>query len=367
MTHETSLHKEIDKISLDIVSKNIATLIKQQRLSQKKFAELTFASEATISYYIRGIKLPGIDFLWTLKQLFGISIDDFLTKELTSVNVTEVSIPGTYEHAELKVYSKFAGTYYVYYFDTSKYKGRDFNSAEDSIMYGVIRIYNDHPASDRLSHSCIAILGIKDRNQVKDIKRTLQSFDDKTELEEMVQYVRRDFEYNAYYGDFTLTANHAFLSMHHENKDKALLILYRTPLNGKQYNGGIGTINSVSRGRESMPTIQFMGLSRHRLQLSPEEIHHNLLLGYPHFKAKNESMELVDSITNLYINKAKHDVLTDEQKIMVVDSILEKCIRTSMNKNVFRYGKISNRDDDQWYHVLKAATMKDEDTIESDE
>ena len=50
---------------------------------------------------------------------------------------------------------------------------------------------------------------------------------------------------------------------------------------------------------------------------------------------------------------------SEYQKSVIVRSTLERFIRKSLERNMFRYGKISERDDDEWYHAIKAASVND--------
>ena len=220
---------------------------------------------------------------------------------------------------------------------------------------------------------CAAILGINDRSEVTRVKTEL---DQMKNPEEVIRHIDESYESRAYYGDFTLSQFHAFVSMSHASTDKALLIFHRIDNNKPEYIGGIGTINSVSKGREHTPVIQFMGISRYPLTMSEEEIHHNLLLDYPDFEADPEMVdemimnfpEMVDEmIMNFKALYAEPDGVFNErfseyQKAVMVRSTLERFVKKSLERNMFRYGKISGTtDDDQWYHAIKAASVKSSD------
>ena len=148
--------------------------------------------------------------------------------------------------------------------------------------------------------------------------------------------------------------------MKHKNTDRMLLILHRVDNNKPNYIGGIGTVNSVSKGRERAPVIQFIGVSRFPLSISVEEIHHCLLLNYPNFKAENETEEMIRNFKALYVDaEGSGQNFSEYQKSIVVRSTLERYIKKSLERNMFRYGKISERDDDEWYHGIKSASIND--------
>jgi hypothetical protein len=188
----------------------------------------------------------------------------------------------------------------------------------------------------------------------------------KKKLEELRQpseirtFIGREYPNSAYFGDFELSQEHAFVSMSHANTDKALLILHRVDNNKENYTGGIGTVNSVSKGRERMPVVQFMGISRYPLSLSAEEIHHKLLLDYPTFHAEAETEEMIRTFRTLYAAEGNSRYeFSEYQKSVMVQSTLERYIRKSLERNMFRYGKISELDDDDWYHSIKDASEED--------
>ena len=65
-----------------IVTANLKSLIEQNGLTQKELAEKVGFCEAAVCRYFRGNQFPPIDFLFNLKKLYGISIDDFLSRKM---------------------------------------------------------------------------------------------------------------------------------------------------------------------------------------------------------------------------------------------------------------------------------------------
>ena len=331
----------------DTVAGNLKKLIERNDLTQRELADQVGVAPATMTDYCRGRRLPTVEFLVELKKRYDISIDEFLTR---SVPADESSFTKT-DDRTAATYQKYCGVYFVYYFDTSKLKGRDSLNAGDSLLYGVLCVYENRSLIGRPHYGCAAILGIRDRDSAAAVKKKLEGMDRPSRVPE---YIGREYENTAYYGEFELSQEHAFISMTHADTDKALLIFHRVDNNKKDYTGGIGTINSISKGRERMPVIQFIGISRHALSLSAEEIHHRLLLNYPTFRAEEETAEMIRTFKMLYVTEG--DVsrgFSDYQKSVMVKSTLERYIRKSLERNMFRYGKISEQDDDDWYHSIK--------------
>lgn len=345
-----------------IVTANLKSLIEQNGLTQKELAEKVGFCEAAVCRYFRGNQFPPIDFLFNLKKLYGISIDDFLSRKMIEPveNKEELEIRRAHELLERKLYRKYCGNYIVYYLDTSNYKGRDSNTPAESLVYGVINIHEVETNLDKPEFESIAFFGIDSREEAEQIKKSLDAL---SSMEEITKYIHKakdnDGQNNIYTGNFEFGAKHAYISLKHENIDRALIILYRVDTNKPVYNGGLGVINSGSKGREKMPTAQFMALSRYSLSLSPEEIHHELLLSHPTFKADEEIKNLIAMFKNTYLTSdSSTSLFSDYQKELMLKAYLEDNIKKIITRNMDRYAKASERDDSNWYKLIKKESIK---------
>ena len=340
-----------------VVADNLKKFIAANGMTQKELADQVGITAASMTDYCKARRLPTTEFFIALKKLYGISIDEFLTQSFSIKKSQESDENWELSNNTKTTYQKYCGTYFVYYFDTSKLKGRDMLLPRESLLYGILCIYETPSFLDIPHYGCAAILGIHERANAFTLKKKLEELSRSSQI---VEYIGKEYANTAYFGDFELSQEHAFVSMTHGNTDKALLIFHRVDNNKENYAGGIGTINSISKGRERMPVVQFMGISRYPLALSVEEIHHRLLLNYPTFKAENETQEMIRTFKTLYVaeGEPKHQ-FTEYQKSIVMQSTLERYIRKSLERNMFRYGKISERDDDDWYHSIKDASLDD--------
>lgn len=352
-----------------IVTANLKSLIEQKGLTQKGLAEKVGFCEAAVCRYFRGNQFPPIDFFFNLKKLYGISIDDFLSRKIIEPveNKDELEIRKAHELLERKLYKKYCGNYMVYYLDTSNYKGRDFNTPSESLVYGVINIHEVETNLDKPEFESVAFLGIDSREEAERIKESLDAL---SSMEEIAKYVYNakdnDGQNNIYTGDFEFGAKHAYITLKHENIDKALIILYRVDTNKSVYNGGLGVINSGSKGREKMPTAQFMALSRYPMSLSPEEIHHELLLSHPTFKADEEIKNLIVMFKNTYLTTdSTTSLLSDYQKELMLKAYLEDNIKKIITRNMDRCAKASERDDSSWYKLVKEESIKYQEKLNS--
>ncbi len=338
-----------------IIAQNLKKLISEKGITQKELAEKLGVAAASMTDYCKGRRIPNVEFFVALKNLYDISIDDFLTRSILTTGISLPDRQPVLNENQLVTCRKYCGNYFVYYFDTGKYKGRDTQTPRESLHYGILCIFENPTSLGAPEFHCAAILGISGRDSAADLKNTLDNIGDSSRL---VEYISENHPHTAYFGDFELSQDHAFISMRHDNTDRALLIFHRVDNNKPNYTGGIGTINSVSKGRERMPVVQFMGISRYPLAMSVEEIHHCLLLNYPTFKAQAETQEMLQNFKTLYLDaEASAQGFSDYQKEIFLQSTMERSIRKILERNVFRYGKISGRDDDEWYHAIKAASV----------
>lgn len=359
MVKKSDMNKEQNStdINMDAVTdqfaSNLRAFIEQHEgLTQKKLAEAIDYSPAAVCGFLKkdDPNPPSLPFLLQMKRVYGISIDDFLTKNITPTDYNVPHSDTKFEEKEKQAYMRFVGTYLLYYFDTSSYKGYNYDSPSKSLRFGILHIYATPSDLDKFSHSVVCITGIENRDNAITIRNEI---DEASRLEDdIVSYIQEHYSDKAYYGDFDLSETHAFISMkHNTNRDQALIILHRPHPNQPLYNSGIGTINSISHGREAMPTIQFIGLSRNNTSLSDEELHQMLLLDHTTIKDSPITDSLINLIKKEY--ESKDESISDYQRDIMVKGAISAYVRKVVAANLFRVAKISNKDDDSWYHQLK--------------
>lgn len=361
----TAMSAARDEKLIECVTTNLSNLINMYNMTQAQLSEATGYAASTVNKYFNGKMLPPIDFFFKLQKLYDISIDDFISRPILEPAPKPDEGRLARELEELKLGRKYCGTYIVYYLDTSKYKGRDHSLASESLVYGVLRI-KEVETIDMPEFKCKAIFGIHSRKKAHQIKDRL---DNGESFNKIAAEVSPDTEYNNIYkGTFEFGARHVYIHLKHGTQDQAFLVLYRIESNKPIFNGGLASINSSSKGRESMPTYQFIGISRFPLSLSPEEIHHELLLSYPTLKADAEIKDLISMFKNTYLlDKNDTSIYTEYQKELMARAYLEDTIKKIITKNTERYAKISTRDDDGWYHLVKAEAKKINGVKDSDD
>lgn len=332
-----------------VIKTNLKTLLKMQNITQKTLAEQVGVSPSTMNDYCSGKRVPQATLLVQLRKLYGIDLNDFLTSTISAPVSTRQTDPSPNEGIR-DDYAKYCGPYLVYFMDTSKYKGRDTLTPSLSLLYGILYIYEDPSSIANIQYKCAAVLGIENK---EDAAALLEEFRSATTVD-ILGKIDTSYGAKSYYGDFELSAEHIFINLRHPGTDRAFAILHKVNNNKKYYAGGIGAINSISKGREHMPVMQFFGMTRHPLALSPEEIQHALLLKYPIIDVKEGTEEVLHAIRKLFLDDDDaRSAFSFDQKRIFLTSIIERIVRVNIERNAFRYAKVSTEDDDIWYHIAK--------------
>ena len=186
------------------------------------------------------------------------------------------------------------------------------------------------------------------REKAEEYLKTLNSFENN--LQKINDFYMQ-FE-NYYWGDLEQNTNQIFVSLKNNN-DKCLIILNNPPSN-KKYVGGLGTVNSISRGREHVPCIQYIIFSSIAFNIPDGEIYNLLALDIAEVNVKNEINDLINLIKRLYLSPTKSGLNEFQQKRIVEDSI-QNIISDAVDSNMFRFAKVSNMEDDNYYRLIKDA------------
>lgn len=350
-------------------SNNLQKLLSHYDIPQKELAAEYHVSTVTISSYVNGKKMMPYNFLMYLRKKFNISFDDFL---FTEISFTEMSTIQDLDEPVSKDNdnSRYLGSYVLYYLDSSGYKNITDKTASDSLLYGLLCIYDNSRIQESSDLNCFAILGIRDKETAYSLNNKLNTSLRNSHGSSVDSFIKHHImnnnglEKNLYSGDVSFTNNNIFLTLDRPGRDKALIILHRPPIQKEKYIGGLGAINSVAKGYDLMPCCQFIGLSRYNLCLSEEELHRSLLLGFPEVSAVEETKFMIAEYKKLFNDyKEYHDVRTDQQKEITLRTYNERFMRRFIENNILRFGKISAQEDDKFYHMLKHSTSKTSDNF----
>ena len=308
--------------------KNLKVLASQY--TQKQIAEKTGFSQSSINNYLTKSSEPSIQFLIALKNAFGICIDDFLFAEIETENK--------------KNYDRFIGNYIVYYYNNNSYKGEVHTNLANTLNYGVISIVED-------SHNKVLVYGefMKDKTEAVKILKKLNLVKSKDEL------IKIHSETNNYYkGTLSTTQQSIYFDLYNKfNGDQCYMIFNNPPSNTK-YVGGVGTVNTMARGREHNPCIQFIILSKNLIDKPDGEIYNCLKFDKINVNLDYAIKEMVDLFKRLFVEGNEISAtLTENQKVAILQNKIEYHFNEILEANAFRFAKISNREDDIIYKLIK--------------
>lgn len=315
---------------------NLKKLAQQQ--TQKSIALKTGVSQSSITNYINNTSEPSLNFLMQLKEHYGINIDDFLLKNLTFNNS---SLLNTYNE-------RFIGNYIIYYYDTSAYKGNSNVYTKNALNYGLVSICYDSSATDS---NKLAAYGqfLLNRKTAEETLNTLNALSDKNAVKSYYNNLE-----DHYCGEINIQNNHLFISLANNNKQDACFMILNNPPSGKSYIGGIATVNSISRGREHMPCIQYSIISKYVLNITDGEVYNLLTLDTPEINIDLNIEQLIKLFKSLYINSNESNImLNDYQKKRILEESVKDTLHELLETNVFKYAKISDMEDDKYYRIIK--------------
>lgn len=302
------------------------------KYTQKQIADKTGFSQSSINNYISKTSEPSIQFLIALKSAFGISVDDFLFSE--------------YVEQENSNYNKFYGNYIVYYYNNSSYKGEIHTNLKNTLNYGVISIVKN--SSDNSSPQVFGTF-VKDRVEaVKTLKKmnALVNVNDIFSEYKTTKYF--------YKGEIHINSENMFISLTNAEKDDEVFMIFNNPVSKGLWIGGLGTINSVSRGREHNPCVQYTIISRKIIDKPDGEIYNCLSLDYTDVDFDSPIKDLVSLFKRLYVDKNELSSELDEsQKEAILENKVKYYFNEIVDANMFRFGKITNHEDDVLYRILK--------------
>lgn len=308
--------------------KNLKALAK--KYTQKYIAERTGFSQSSINNYLTKSCEPSIQFLIALKNAFGICLDDFLFSEIN----TEEEI----------VYDRFIGNYLAYYYNNNSYKGEVHNNLSSTLNYGVVSVVRENMNKKAVVYGSF----MKDRSEAIKILKHLNSINEKEIINE---YISTN---NYYKGSLKTTDQSIFIDLYNKFKGDQCYMIYNNPPSKSDYVGGVGTINTVARGREHNPCIQFIILSKKLIDKPDGEIYECLKFDDINVNLDYAVKDLIDLFKRLFVDK--NDIsnnLTDYQKVAILQNKLEYHFDEILEANVFRFAKLSNREDDIIYKLIK--------------
>ena len=299
--------------------------------TQKKVANMTGFSQSSINNYINKASDPSIQFLSAIHDAFGYSLDEFMYEDIVHEDVDNVDL------------TKFCGSYMMYYYDNTGYKGEVHENMRNTLMYGVMSILDAHEGAGLRVCCCT----FKTRREAEAFfgKVTSQDMNDLANLYGESQY---------YIGEIHANEHNMFINMSNTFFMDECYLIFNNPPSERHYMGGLGTINSVSRGREYNPCIQYILLSDRVLTKPEGDIYNMLQLDLSDVNFDRTVDDIIDLLKKLFVyNNELNNSLSEDQKKSIISNNLKYKFGQIIDNNMFRFAKISNREDDGVYQLLR--------------
>lgn len=310
--------------------KNLKVLANEY--TQKYIAESTGFSQSSINNYLSKSSEPSIQFLIALKNAFGICIDDFLF--------------GDIKLKEQKPIDRFVGNYIVYYYNNNSYKGEVHTNLSNTLNYGVISVLREKDLDGGFS-----VYGTFLPQRSEAIK-LLKSVNTASDTKEILQH-HLDYN-NVYKGDINMSDQSLFIELRNPTNGDQTYMIFNNPHSQATYKGGVGTVNSVSRGREHNPCVEYIIMSRKLIDKPDGEIYDCLKFSDFYIQFDYAIKDLIDLFKRLFVEKNElSSSLNENQKSALIKNKLEYHFNDILDANVFRFAKISNREDDMVFKLIK--------------
>ena len=302
----------------NMFQKNLKKLAEEY--SQKYIASKTGFSQSSINNYLTKSSEPSIQFLIALKNAFGISVD--------------VS------------FDKYIGNFIVYYYNNDSYKGEIHSNLKNTLNCGVISVFKPNESSQDVM---VYATFMKNRSFATKILKACNSASNAEQIMEIYNSMG-----SFYQGDISFNDQSIFFELKSiENNDQTYIILNNPPTKSN-YIGGVGTVNSIARGREHNPCIQYIILSKRLLDIPDGELYEILNFSDYSVDLEDTIKEIIDLLKRLYVEKNEISLeLTDNQKQAIIRNKLEYHFNEILEANAFRFAKITNKEDDDIYRLIK--------------
>lgn len=310
--------------------KNLKVLT--SKYTQKYIADRTGFSQSSINNYLTKSSEPSIQFLIALKNAFGICLDDFL--------FSEIDINQDFS------YDRFIGNYIVYYYNNNSYKGEVHTNLSNTLNYGVISIIKEKELDKN-----VVVYGTFIQSKADAIKllKTLNALENPSRAVEIHEQQK-----NCYKGDLKTTEQSIFLDMYNKANSDQCYLIFNNPPSKANYIGGVGTVNTVARGREHNPCVQFIIMSKRLIDKPDGEIYECLKFEDFNVNLDFAVKDVVELFKRLYVEKSEISTsLAEIQKMAIIQNKLEYHFNDVLDANVFRFAKVSNKEDDLVYKLIK--------------
>ena len=217
---------------------------------------------------------------------------------------------------------------------------------ENTLNYGVISITNESCGDKGVI--CYATFLKQKSDALKLLKRVNLSTKNNDILNAHKEYN------NLFTGNFDYNEQSLFIDLSNKNNNDHAFMIFNNPPSNMKYIGGVGTVNTVARGREHNPCVEFIIISKRIIDKPDAEIYDCLSFNDYKVNLDLAMKDLLELFEKLYMDTNEiSSSLTENQKIAILQNKLEYHFNNILEANIFRFAKISNKEDDNIYKLIK--------------
>ncbi|MFQ6773427.1 MAG: helix-turn-helix transcriptional regulator [Clostridia bacterium] len=302
-----------------------------ERHTQKKIANLTGFSQSSINNYINRLSEPSVQFLLAINKAFGYSLDEFMFDSIADNQAG-------YDC------DKFKGSYMLYYYDNTGYKGEVHENLRKTLVYGVMTVTDIKDDGGLKVYAST----FKSRRDAENFFGRIEGVDNTSEQ------IALHEEHDCYVGQIHANEHNMFVFITNDTYMDECSMIFNNPPSQHTYTGGLGTINSVSRGREFNPCVQYILFSKKIIHKPDGELYNMLQLELSDVNFDKPVDDIVDMLKRLYVyDNELSKTLSEDQKKSIIANNLKYNFGQIIDNNMFRFAKISNREDDGIYQLLR--------------
>ena len=367
------LMPEQEKKLKKIVSTNLKNLIEAMKWSQATFAKETGVSEPALSNYLKGNegggRLPPLEYLVGLcmneeirDKGFELTLDRLISEKFNPKIITQKKniTPGA-SRMSVK-HGDFFGNYLCYFFDQSKSVHNQDHKLNRELRYGVISVFDvfESLIEDVSVRALASFFKEEDVEKAFELKKSLDLIfkSDDISINSRNMAIEEAFKIDdvyAYEGTVTFSDHHTFINVQSDvHGDNALIILYSPQKKiASDYIGGIGSVASIARGRNHMPTAQKIIMSKYELGCSREVIAEKLSMSSAEIAQEHEAEAICDFCRKLYMDQEYAQHFDDADKAILIRRRLDQLVKNYIEKNVCCVGSVTEDEDKAIFKLIE--------------
>lgn len=347
--------------------------------SQAKMAKLTGVAEPTIGNYLKGERLPDIDYIVNLcamesikKKGINLKFDDLLSNSFDPEKAIKAKSGVAVDGVEVSEHKDFVGCYLCYFYDQSKPVNAQDSKTTRELRFGVLSVFDDYNSvtGEQKMRAFASFYRMSEMENAVKAKKAIDVFfksKDTVDIRNNLLYEYYTNEQKVagiYEGDVVFSSQHTFINIKGGvHNDNALIVLYSPKKRPDiDYLGGIGSVASVAHGNMHMPCAQKIIVSRYELRCSFEEIADHLSLSSAPISQTEEAMAITEICRKLYVQDATTSdgekisvfgYLDERDKVSIIENRLNQLVRNYIEKNVCCVGSVSEEEDKKVYSLIK--------------